>query len=172
MGYAWWAIAVPVLLLLPISMTKAEPRPIAAFDFELIDTSLDGTMNGPRADQAARIAEISQRLREWLAGRPGVRVVDIGPVATDAAAVHLQTCGGCDADFARRLGAELSITGTVQKVSNLILNMAIYVRSVASGRIVASMNADMRGNTEESWMHTLHWLERNRLDAALERLTR
>jgi hypothetical protein len=33
---------------------------------------------------------------------------------------------------------------------------------------MAGMSADMRGNTEESWMRTLHWLERNRLTAALE----
>ena len=35
-------------------------------------------------------------------------------------------CGGCDMRLARRIGAELAITGTVQKVSNLILNMNIY----------------------------------------------
>jgi hypothetical protein len=171
MDYAWWAIAVPALLL-PVTVSQAAVRPIAVFNFELIDTSLDGAMNGPRADEAARIVEISERLREWLAGRSDVRVVDIAPVAKDAAAVHLQACGGCDADLARRVGAELSITGTVQKVSNLILNMTIYVRSVATGRVVASMNADMRGNTEQSWTHTLRWLERNRLADALSEVMR
>jgi hypothetical protein len=171
MDYAWWAIAVPALLL-PVTVSQAAVRPIAVFNFELIDTSLDGAMNGPRADEAARIVEISERLREWLAGRSDVRVVDIAPVAKDAAAVHLQACGGCDADLARRVGAELSITGTVQKVSNLILNMTIYVRSVATGRVVASMNADMRGNTEQSWTHTLRWLERNRLADALSEVIR
>jgi hypothetical protein len=95
-------------------------------------------------------------------------VIEIAPVARAAAAVHLQQCGGCDADLARRIGARLSITGTVQKVSNLILNMSIYVRSVASGRVVASMSADMRGNTDESWMRALNWLERNRLAPALD----
>jgi hypothetical protein len=138
------------------------------FNFELIDTSLDGAMNGARADETARIAGISQHLREWLATRADTRVIEIAPVARAAAAVHLQQCGGCDADLARRIGARLSITGTVQKVSNLILNMSIYVRSVASGRVVASMSADMRGNTDESWMRALNWLERNRLAPALD----
>lgn len=161
-----------MLVLLPLGPTRAAVRPIAVFNFELVDTSLEGAMDGPRADEAARIAEISKRLREWFAGRPGVQVVDIGPVAKNAAAVHLQECGGCDADFAKSVGADLSVTGTVQKVSNLILNMTIYVRNVASGRVVASMSADMRGNTEESWMHTLHWLEHNRLSEALGQVTR
>jgi uncharacterized protein YeeX (DUF496 family) len=65
--------------------------------------------------------------------------------------------------MAKRLGAELAITGTVQKVSNLILNMNIYVRDVSSGATVTAMSADMRGNTEESWSRALDYLIRNRL---------
>ena len=50
--------------------------------------------------------------------------------------------------------AELAITGTVQKVSNLILNMNIYVREASSGATIAAVTADMRGNTDESWSCT------------------
>ena len=64
--------------------------------------------------------------------------------------------------MAQRIGAELAITGTVQK-SNLILNMNIYVRDASSGATIAAMSADMRGNTDESWSRTLDWLVRNRL---------
>ena len=59
--------------------------------------------------------------------------------------------------------AELAITGTVQKVSNLILNINIYVRDASSGATIAAMSADMRGNTDKSWSRTLDWLVRNRL---------
>ena len=59
--------------------------------------------------------------------------------------------------------AELTITGTVQKVANLILNMNIYVRDASSGATIAAMSADMRGNTDETWSRTLDWLVRNRL---------
>ena len=41
----------------------------------------------------------------------------------EAQASNLQACGGCDMHLAQRIGAELAITGTVQKVSNLILNI-------------------------------------------------
>jgi hypothetical protein len=143
-------------------------RAVAVFDFELIDTSLDGEMNGPRADEQRRIADISGRLRQQLADVRTISVVDIASVNARAHAFNLQACGGCDADLAAKVGAALSITGTVQKVSNLILNMSIYVRDVASGRVVAAMNADMRGNTAESWSRTLDWLVRNRLHQALE----
>ena len=85
------------------------------------------------------------------------------PIAREARASNLQACGGCDIQLARRIGAELAITGTVQKVSNLILNMNIYVREASSGATIAAMSADMRGNTDESWSRTLDWLVRNRL---------
>ena len=65
--------------------------------------------------------------------------------------------------LAQRIGAELAITGTVQKVSNLILNMNIYIREAASGRPLAAVSADLRGNTDESWARALDWLVRNRL---------
>jgi hypothetical protein len=172
MAYLRWAIAVSVLLLMPATMSQAASRSIAVFNFELVDTSLDGAMNGPRDDEAARIVDVSNGLRQWLAGRAGLRVVNIAPVAQEAAAVHLQACGGCDADLAKRVGAELSVTGIVQKVSNLILNMTIYVRNVADGRVIASVSADMRGNTEESWTRTLQWLERNRLADSLDEVVR
>jgi len=140
----------------------------AVFDFELIDTSLEGEVKGPRPDEQRRIVEISTDLRRKLARDEIVTLVDIEPVASRAHETHLQNCGGCDREFAAQLGAKLSITGTVQKVSNLILNMNIYVRDVASGRVIAAMNADMRGNTDESWSRTLDWLVRNRLRPALE----
>ena len=90
-------------------------------------------------------------------------LVDITPIASEARTSNLQACGGCDIRLAERIGAELAITGTVQKVSNLILNMNIYIRDVASGGIISAMSADMRGNTDESWSRTLDWLVRNRL---------
>jgi hypothetical protein len=65
--------------------------------------------------------------------------------------------------YAQQLGADLAITGVVQKVSNLILNMNIYLRDTHTGRLVTVMSADFRGNTDESWSRTTSYLLRNRL---------
>ena len=70
--------------------------------------------------------------------------------------------GGCDADFAQKLGAEVSITGTVQKVSNLILNINLYARVVATREPLVAMSVDIRGNTDESWSRGLDYLVRTR----------
>ena len=51
----------------------------------------------------------------------------------------------------------------VQKVSNLILNINVYLRDVHTGRLVTAASADMRGNTDESWSRATRYLIRERL---------
>jgi hypothetical protein len=121
-------------------------------------------LHRPQSHPSAR--RLSDQLRQRLRASGRFSLVDITPIASEAQASNLQACGGCDIQLARRIGAELAITGTVQKVSNLILNMNIYVREASSGATVAAMSADMRGNTDESWSRTLDWLVRNRLLAS------
>jgi Protein of unknown function (DUF2380) len=156
-------IALALLAVVPRGAAAADVRPVAVFDFELIDTSLEGELKGQRADEQARLARAGEQLREGLAASGLFRVVDIAPVAAQARNSNLQACGGCDVKLAKQVGAELAITGTVQKVSNLILNFTVYVRDANTGNPVAVMNADFRGNTDESWLRALGWLIRNRL---------
>jgi hypothetical protein len=141
----------------------AEPMRVAVFDFELIDTSLDGEMKGTSPEEKARLARLAPVLREKLAGSQRYIVVDAAPVMARARAQNLQACGGCDATLAHEAGAEVALTGTVQKVSNLILNLNIYIRDANDGRLLQSMSADFRGNTDESWSRALSYLIRNKL---------
>jgi Protein of unknown function (DUF2380) len=154
---------VTLCAVLFVSCGPTVAQSVAVFDFELIDTSLEGAIRGVRPDEQERLARLSDQLRQRLRDSGRLSLVDITPIAREAQASNLQACGGCDIQLARRMGAELAITGTVQKVSNLILNMNIYVRDASSGTTIAAMSADMRGNTDESWSRTLDWLVRNRL---------
>ena len=151
------------LAMLSWAPASAEPLKAAVFDFELLDTSLQGEMKGPQADDQRRLKDVTEQLRKGLADAGKFVVVDISPVNAVAHASNLQSCGGCDVDLARELGADLAITGLVQKVSALILNMNIYVRDVHAGTLVTGMSADFRGNTDESWTRTMSYLLRNRL---------
>lgn len=146
----------------PASSPQAGPK-AAVFDFELADSSLEGEKNGPQADEQARLMRISDQVRKGLAGSGKFVVVDIAPVNTAAHNSNLQACGECDVDFARKLGADLAITGVVRKISTLILSMIIYVRDAKTGQQVTAMSADFRGNTDESWARTASFLLRNRL---------
>lgn len=160
------ALALFVLLLvtMPAAPAKAvEPPRLAVFDLELLDTSLQGEMQGPRADEHDRLMRATDQLRKELGESGKFQIVDISPVGAAAHQSNLQACGGCDVKLARQLGVDLEMTGVVQKVSNLILNMNLYLRDVHTGRLVAAASADMRGNTDKSWSRTMRYLIHERL---------
>jgi hypothetical protein len=155
-------IAVALMLLVS-SPAFAEELKVAVFDFELYDTSLQGAVNGPQADEQRRLTDITEQLRKALTESGKYAVLDIASVNVAAHASNLQACGGCDVTYARQLGADLAVTGLVQKVSALILNMNIYLRDAHTGQLIAGMSADLRGNTDESWARAMSYLLRNRL---------
>lgn len=152
-----------LLTLLALTAARADPPKIAVFDFELMDTSLQGEVDGPRADEQGRLMRIADQLRKELTESGKFQLVDISPVNAAAHNSNLQACGGCDVQLAQKLGADLAITGMVQKVSNLILNINLYLRDAHSGKTVAVLSADLRGNTDESWTRAMNYLVRNRL---------
>ena len=154
-------VLLGMMALFAFAPASLAAQRVAVFDFELIDTSLDGETYGTRPEEKARLKKVSDQLRQALAKSGQFEVVDIGPVDAAAHDANLQACGGCDVALARKVGADLSITGTVQKVSNLILNMNIYIRDVSSQKLIASRSADFRSNTDESWTHTMNYLIRN-----------
>jgi len=155
-------VLIALLAMVPVA-ARAAPAQVAVFDFELVDTSLQGEVDGPRADEQGRLMRAGDQVRKALADSGRFTVLDIAPVNVAAHGSNLQACGGCEVALARRLGADLVITGTVQKVSNLILNINLYLRDVHSGQLVTAMSADMRGNTDESWTRAANYLLRNRL---------
>jgi hypothetical protein len=160
---ARFALAALMLTLMASAPVHADPPKVAVFDFELVDTSLQGEVYGPRGDEQDRLMRAGDQLRKALAESGKFHLVDISPVNAAAHGSNLQACGGCDVQFAQKLGADLAITGVVQKVSNLILNINIYLRDAHTGRLVTLASADVRGNTDESWSRAMSYLLRNRL---------
>ena len=75
----------------------------------------------------------------------------------------MRTCDGCDVELARKTAAKISVTGWVQKVSNLILNINVVAREVGTGKVIEAGSVDIRGNTDESWSRGLSYLLRQRL---------
>jgi Protein of unknown function (DUF2380) len=131
---------------------------LAVFDFELINTSLEPD----RPDERQRLAMLDKLLRERVAASGRFRLVNTAPLRERIArGPELRNCNGCDLDLGREVGADIVATGTVQKVSNLILNINLVLKDVATGAAVAGGSIDIRGNTDESWQRGLERLLRN-----------
>ena len=136
---------------------------VAVFNFELYDTSLEGEVKGENPDEQQRLILISNLLRQMLRESGRFQVLDLEPAeAQIAQAGQFRGCNGCAVAIARDLRAELAVTGVDQKVSNLILNINIYVHDTASGDLTKAMSADVRSNSDESWSRGVSWLVRNR----------
>jgi hypothetical protein len=156
-------VAAALALALAGSTHAAEPLKAAVFDFEFVDMSLEGEILGTSEAELRRTEMISEQLRNALAASDRYEVIDIAPVREKARQSNLQACGACDKRFSQQLGADVSVTGVVHKISNLILNMSVSVRDVRSGEFTEVYNVDFRSNTDDSWRRSLDWLLRHRL---------
>ncbi len=131
-------------------------------DFELINEMRDYETEESQKAQQRRLALISDALREEFDQRGMYRIVDNAAaaklIADQRARQDLRNCNGCELDIGRALGADVIILGWVQKVSNLILNVNIEVKEVASGRTLYTKSVDLRGNTDKSWLRGIHYM--------------
>jgi Protein of unknown function (DUF2380) len=160
-------IAAAIGLLLsgsyPIGATAAESAVpnVAFFGFQLINTSLEPTTKS----ELHRIDMLDELLRGRLANSGRFKIV---PIPADlqqriAAGPEISGCNGCERDYAKSVGANRAAWGTVQKVSNLILNINVSMEDAASGKLEFVKSVDIRGNTDESWRHGLDYMLRHYL---------
>jgi hypothetical protein len=72
-------------------------------------------------------------------------------------------CGGCEYDYGRDLKVDYVAWIRVQKISNLILNLNVYMADVSKEKVTFIHSVDLRDNTDESWMKGLTYLVKNYL---------
>ena len=104
---------------------------VAFFGFELINTSPEPVGEGERR----RIALIGEVFAKMLAdsGRYEIAPLPEALRRRIAQSAEITGCNGCEIEWAREAGADIAAFGTVQKVSNLILNENIYMNRVDGG---------------------------------------
>jgi hypothetical protein len=157
---------VVILVVASISvagMTTADeglPR-VAFFGFQLINTSPQPTM----PEETQRIQMLNDMFRQKLEASGRFKMVSIPAELQSkiAAAPEISNCNGCERDFALEAGADWAAWGTVQKVSNLILNINVYMEDARANKMEFIKSVDIRGNTDESWKIGLDYMLRHYL---------
>jgi Protein of unknown function (DUF2380) len=152
-------VAVAVFVIGAGSAAAAESRRVAFFGFFLINTSLQPTQPA----EEKRLEMLGIILRDQLAGAGRFSFVAIPPEVQRLAVAGsgIPNCNGCERDLAEKTGAEWVAWGTVHKVSDLILNINLYMEDVQTGRIEFAHSVDIRGNTDESWRRGLNYMIRH-----------
>jgi hypothetical protein len=155
------AFAMAPLVGSTAAVDSADLPRVAFFAFQLINTSLEPTMKG----ELHRIGMLDDLFRERLDNSGRFKIVPIPPDLQQriAARPEISGCNGCERDYAKNIGANWAAWGTVQKVSNLILNINLYMEDATSGKLEFAKSVDIRGNTDEAWRHGLDYMLRHYL---------
>lgn len=142
------------------------PRTVAFLGLHLQNDnqSLDPTSKA----ETERIHKIEQIFTRKLDALGHYKVLTPSPAMAEKITTGPEpgACNGCEISYAKEMGAEDAAWITVQKVSNLILNMNVYIGDTASGKMTFVHSVDIRGNTDESWTRSLNYLLDNYLLAA------
>jgi Protein of unknown function (DUF2380) len=111
--------------------SAADVPNVAFFGFQLINTSIEPTS----AADEERNRMLDDLLQQQLASSGRFHIVLIPDDLRQEIAngPGIANCNGCQRDYGQRAGADWAAWGTVQKVSDLILNINLYMEMSAQG---------------------------------------
>ncbi|MGL4396221.1 MAG: DUF3280 domain-containing protein [Hyphomicrobium sp.] len=149
-------MAAPVLAESPES-----PKSVALLGafIQNDNEGLDPTSDAERA----RLRMLERMFSEQMASTGKFKFVPITDElrARIAAGQPIGSCSGCEVDYGKSASADLVAWIIVQKVSNLILNLNVYIGDVQADKMTFIHSVDIRGNTDESWSRSLTYLMQN-----------
>jgi len=153
-------------LVVGVRSTAAAPdgvKAVALLGVQFINDHAD--LEPTNDAERARLASIEQLFKSRLdaSGRYRFVAIPADAAAKIASGPEIGACGGCEFDLGRQLGADYAAWIVVQKVSNLILNINVYMVDVATKKPAFVHSVDIRGNTDESWTRGMIYLVKNYL---------
>ena len=136
----------------------------AVLPFDMRDASQDGEYVPQfKTDDLRRLKLVAEELKSLMTKDGRYEVMDLTPYAAEIdKASPFSKCDGCDLEVGQKAGADLVVMGYVDKLSDALISLQIFVRDVKSGEMVKTMSAEIRGNTDELWLHGIRYLWRNR----------
>lgn len=161
------AIRTVIALLAALWVSPAFAAPKAAiFPFDLRDVEQEGEVVPQlKAEDLRRMKVVADELATLMKKDNTYDVVDLEPYAKDVeAASPFNKCDGCEVEIAKKAGADLAVTGFVDKLSDALISLQLFARDTATGKVVKAMSAEIRGNTDELWLHGIRWLWKNRFN--------
>jgi Protein of unknown function (DUF2380) len=165
-----WALAA-LLIIGPVasgarSATDAPSEPaksVALLNVQFLNDHED--LEPTTAAERARIGLIASVFKTKLeaSGRYTFVSIPAEAAAKITAGPEVGACGGCELKYGKQLGADYAAWIVIQKVSDLILNINVYMADVATGKLAFVHSVDIRGDTDESWTRGVTYLVKNYL---------
>jgi len=116
-------------------------------------------------EERARLIKLEELLKSKLADSGRYSLIALPPELRKRieAGQTIGACGGCEVEYGRSLDAQQVAWITLQKVSNLILNMTLVLEDVREQKLVFIKAVDIRSNTDESWLRSITYILKNYL---------
>jgi hypothetical protein len=159
----WLAALAGSALLVTGRQAPAAAESVALLGVQFLNDNegLEPTNDAERARLAAIEGLFKQKLE--ASGRYTFLILPETTAAQVAEGPAFGSCGGCEFKYGAEAHADIAAWLVVQKVSNLILNINVYMVEVATRKAVFARSVDIRGNTDESWTRGLTYLIKNYL---------
>lgn len=163
-----WTAALMLSLLVSAGTVSEQARAADARSVAFLGVHLqnDNQALEPTSDaERARMTRVEELFKSSLEASDRFTFATVPPDvrAKIAAGQTIGECGGCEIGYGKILGSEVIAWINIQKVSNLILNMNVYMADVATQKMIFLRSVDIRGNTDESWIKSLNYLVKNYL---------
>lgn len=158
-----------LIAILGTGVAHAAPR-AAVLPFEMqIDLQMDGLdLYGlppkPKKAEVARLELARDELMKMLVARGAYEIADLSQYKSEInRASPFDRCQGCEVEFGKLSNSDVTILCVVHKSSELLINMAIYVRDVKSGQLKQTMLASILQNDDTGWLKAIRNLVNSRL---------
>jgi Protein of unknown function (DUF2380) len=160
LGSLTWILAAAIVFVTWTLAIAAAAPATAVFPFEIYDTSGEA----PQPDRSERLALATRVLSEALEKTGRFSPIDLSPFSTEVASTSPRyRCGDCFLPVARQAKATYAVVSVVHKVSSLISSIDIWILDTESGKGLAHVNGQIRGDTPEAYEHGVRFLIRDRL---------
>jgi hypothetical protein len=162
-----WGLAAFLILEAVSAATAAAPsepaKSVALLNVQFLNDHED--LEPTTAAERARIGLVASVFKAKLeaSGRYTFVSIPADTAAKIAAGPEVGACGGCEIGYGKTLDANYASWIVIQKVSDLILNINVYMADVATGKLAFVHSVDIRGDTDESWTHGVTYLVKNYL---------
>jgi hypothetical protein len=148
----------------PAAVALADPvKTVALLGVQFLNDHED--LEPTTVAERARLKSIADLFKSELEASGQYRFVPIPPEAAAkmAAGPEIGNCGGCEFNYGKQLGGDFAAWIVVQKVSDLILNINVYMADVQARKLKFVHSVDIRSNSDESWTRGLIYLVKNYL---------
>jgi Protein of unknown function (DUF2380) len=158
--------AFPVLLACFFAVPAWATTKTAVFPFDFHDAQQDGEIVPQyNPDDLKRVKLVADEFKNLMQKDGKYAVVDLSSRAKEIeSASPFNQCNGCEVPIAKEAGADIAVTGFVDKVSDALVNLTIVARDTKTGALTKTMSASINGNSDDLWLHGVRYLWKNRFN--------